>query len=189
MRELILLMKSSGLSLNQIYMLYCIHYKLKPLNINVHTELRVLKNLSLVGDKMVLSPKALEILSQIPVTALTQQKIDITDEYITKYLNLFPKGKLPSGKQARADKKNIKSNFTWFFDNYPNYSWDIVLKATALYVDEYEAKGYLYMRTSQYFISKLAPDRTRESELANYCSSIINNDYEADSNHFTEKVV
>lgn len=101
---------------------------------------------------------------------------------------LFPKGKLPSGKQARADRRNLKANFIWFFKNY-KYDWDIILKATALYVDEYERKNYLYMRTSQYFISKMNPDKSRESELANYCAQIISGDYQDDTNHFSEKVV
>ena len=45
------------------------------------------------------------------------------------------------------------------------------------------------MKTSQYFISKMNPDRTRDSELANYCSSVVNNDYETDDNFFSERVV
>lgn len=161
------------------------------MNINAHTELRKLKGKSLIDDEGKLSPMAIEFLSKMQnrdVLKVAISSTDITDDYIEKYVMLFPKGKLPSGKQARADRRNLKANFIWFFKNY-KYDWDTILKATALYVDEYERKNYLYMRTSQYFISKMNPDKSRESELANYCSQIISGDYQDDTNHFSEKVV
>lgn len=161
------------------------------MNINAHTELRKLKNKDLIDFEGKLSPMAIEYLSKTQVQEVAKTVVsstDITDDYIEKYVMLFPKGKLPSGKQARADRRNLKANFIWFFKNY-KYDWDIILKATALYVDEYERKNYLYMRTSQYFISKMNPDKSRESELANYCAQIISGDYQDDTNHFSEKVV
>ena len=109
-------------------------------------------------------------------------------ENIVKYLTLFPKRKLPSGKLARSDKKNIESNFKWFFKTF-EYNWETVLTATAHYVDEYEKKNYLYMQTSQYFISKTQPDKSKMSELANYCSMILEGTDMNDDNHFKERVV
>lgn len=191
MNFLISLTQETGLSPNELYLLWCIHNKTKPLNINAHTELRKLKSKSLIDDEGKLSPMAIEFLSKMQnqdVPKVAVSSTDITDDYIEKYVMLFPKGKLPSGKQARADRRNLKANFIWFFKNY-KYDWDTILKATALYVDEYERKNYLYMRTSQYFISKMNPDKSRESELANYCSQIISGDYQDDTNHFSEKVV
>lgn len=189
MQELLALMKEYSLTPNQLYLLWCLHKGEAPEVINVHTELRKLKTSDLITEDSKLTPLGLDVASKIPDTNKAARKEQpVTDDYIDRYLNLFPKGKLPSGKQARADKKNIKNNFLWFFKNY-KYKWETVLKATALYVDEYESKNYLYMKTSQYFISKMNPDRTRDSELANYCSMIVNNDYEDSSNFFSEKVV
>ena len=183
------IIQESQLSPNQLYLLWCLSEKEKPVGINVHPELRVLKNNGLVLDTGVITPLGIDIVSKIPSKKVkTKATVLVTEDYVDIYLNLFPKGKLPSGKQARADKKNIKSSFEWFFKTF-DYSWAIVLKATALYVDEYESKNYLYMKTSQYFISKMNPDRTRDSELANYCSSIVNNDYESDTKYFSDKVV
>jgi len=183
------LLKETGLSPNQLYLIWCIGTQTKPLNINVHTEFRVLKNQGIIDENGVLLPEGLDILERIPKSKGTvKPKLELTDELIMAYLEIFPKGKLPSGKQARADKKNIRSNFDWFFKTY-KYDWDTVIKATKLYVDEYETKNFLYMRTSQYFISKSNPDRTRDSELANYCAQIISGDYQDDRNHFSEKVV
>lgn len=156
----------------------------------MYTELRGLQVAGYVSADGRITNKGVEIAEKIPVSKKVPKKTSmiITEDSITQYLDLFPKGKLPSGKLARSDRKNIKSNFEWFFKNY-EYTWDVVIRATALYVDEYEKKNYLYMKTSQYFISKMNPDRTRDSELANYCSSVVNNDYETDENHFSEKVV
>lgn len=183
------LLKETNLSPNQLYLIWCIGTKTKPLNINIYSELRILKNEGHVTENGALTPSGISILEKIPKSkGPASPKVQLTDELIISYLEIFPKGKLPSGKQARADKKNIRSNFEWFFKTY-SYDWETVIKATKLYVDEYETKNFLYMRTSQYFISKSNPDRTRDSELANYCAQIISGDYQADTNHFSEKVV
>jgi hypothetical protein len=62
------------------------------------------------------------------------------------------------------------------------------MKATALYVDEFETKNYLYMKNSQYFIRKQMSDKSWDSELANYCDLIINGTDDT-SSHFSENVV
>ena len=185
------LIQETKLSLNEIYFLWCIHTKTRPVGINVHCEFRKLRNKDLIDNEGKITPNGIEVISKMPVVSTPGEapKVeDVTDAYIEKYVMLFPKGKLPSGKQARADRRNLKANFLWFFKNY-SYTWDVILKATAMYVDEYERKNYLYMRNSQYFISKMSPDKTRESELANYCSQIVSGDYQDDTNHFSEKVV
>jgi hypothetical protein len=183
------LLQESSLTPNQLYLIWCIGTNTKPININIHSELRILKTLDFIDADGGLTSTGLDILEQIPKSKLNKKtKVELTDELIMSYLEIFPRGKLPSGKQARADKKNIRSNFDWFFKTY-SYDWDTVIKATKLYVDEYETKNFLYMRTSQYFISKMNPDRSRESELANYCAQIISGDYQDDTNHFSEKVV
>jgi len=175
-----------------MYLLWCIHNKVKPLNINSHTELRKLKGRGLMSSSGKITPLGLEALSSLNVSPASVpsavKESDITDEFITKYVELFPRIKLPSGKPARADRRNLKANFIWFFKTY-NYTWETVLKATAYYVDEYESKNFMYMRNSQYFISKMSPDKSRDSELANYCSLIVSGDYEDSSNPFSEKVV
>jgi hypothetical protein len=126
---------------------------------------------------------------KVKIASSTQVLGEAYVDNIQKYLELFPKGRLPSGKAARSDKKNIESNFKWFFQNY-EYDWNTVLQATARYVDEFEKKNFLYMRNSQYFISKMSPDRTRESELANYCSAIKSGDTDdTPSDHFKDHVV
>lgn len=144
-----------------------------------------------------LTPQALNLIQDIDKYFKVSKKKTsaniMGDDFSTRieeYLDIFPKFKLPSGKYARSDKKNLENNFRWFFENH-SYDWDTVINATKMYVDEYERQGYKYMRTSQYFIRKLNPaEKTFESELANYCEVYMNgsDDYNYDS-HFKEKVV
>jgi hypothetical protein len=165
------------------------------LNINLHQELRTLENQEwLTADKK-LTPKAHSLLQQVESYFRVQKKKTTNQvlgkdygDNIDKYLLLFPKMKLPSGKAARSDKRNCETAFKWFFENH-KYSWEIILKASALYVDDYEKRNYMYMQTSQYFIRKQLADKTWGSELANWCSVIENGDMPESINHFTEKVV
>jgi hypothetical protein len=107
---------------------------------------------------------------------------------IKVFVELFPNRKLPSGKYARTTVKNLESSFKWFFENY-NYSWDTILKATDKYVDEFSVRSYNYMRTSQYFIRKQNIDKSFESELANYCEIVENQEDDANDSYFKERVV
>jgi len=120
----------------------------------MYTELRGLKVAGYVSADGKMTDKGIETAQKLPVSKKTVRKssVTITDDYITQYLDLFPKGKLPSGKLARSDRKNIKTNFEWFFKTY-DYSWDVVIRATALYVDEYEKKNYMYMKTSNLLLN------------------------------------
>lgn len=106
---------------------------------------------------------------------------------VQQYRELFPKMKLPSGKPARVNEKTLVDCFRWFFDNY-NYTWQDILTATRKYLNEYEDNSYMYMKTSQYFIVKTAPNKQKTSELADYCD-MIKEGTDDDTNHFKEKVV
>lgn len=107
---------------------------------------------------------------------------------ISTYIETFPTQKLPSGKYARGDKKNIETNFMWFFQVY-SYDWDTILRATSLYVNEYHAKNYLYMRTAAYFIKKQDNSQSIQSDLANYCDIILSKeDYLPERQHKTRVV-
>ena len=61
--------------------------------------------------------------------------------------------------------------------------------ATRRYVNEYAQKDYLYMQTSQYFISKANQSKVKQSQLADYCDMIREGVEEEDNNHFSENVV
>lgn len=188
---------------NELFAMLCFKEKIMidHAKINLYFEMRRLKLEGYViydekEEKIVITEKGeallteMEMLYSKTVESVSKQVIGNNyEEKITSYNMLFPRGKLPSGKQARVNTKNLEASFKWFFKTF-DYSWEIVLKATELYVNEYRLRNYLYMRTSQYFIRKTLPDRTSESELANYCEMIVTGNYEdPGSEHFSERVV
>jgi hypothetical protein len=186
-----------GLTPNSYYALHCIKMSIVcDQTVNVNLEVTRLEASGWLEDGH-LTTKSLKLHQEIESYFKSSKKKTsagiMGDDFSTRieeYLEIFPKFKLPSGKYARSDKKNLENNFRWFFENH-SYDWDTVISATKMYIDEFERQGYKYMRTSQYFIRKLNPaEKTFESELANYCEVYLNgsDDYGYDS-HFKEKVV
>jgi len=146
------------------------------------------------GDMSEDSPE-FQILKSIDELFATKKKLKLDvlmgEDYSKQFddfLNLFPTVKLPNGKYARSNKKNIETNFRWFFENY-NYSWAVIQDATFMYVSEYKAKNYLYMRTALYFIRKDDGTRTVHSDLADYCDKIVNNESYTREKYFKTKIL
>ena len=189
MHKLFLLFELNKITPNMFYTLLCIESEKRPSVMNLHAELRLLQNANLNISANKLTLKAQDILKEgKELLGISNTVEQLAADTIDQYINLFPAKKLPSGKLARSTRKNIEQAFKWFLKTY-DYSWDVILKATAYYVDSYEKNNYLYMRNSQYFISKVNPDKTRESELANYCEIIQNGIDEESDSFFKERVV
>ena len=109
------------------------------------------------------------------------------NDMIHTYREIFPAKKLPSGNPARNNVKALGENFRWFFETY-DHTWDDIIKATRMYVNEYRDADYLYMQTSQYFISKQDKHRVKHSRLADYCDMIVDG-VSTEDEHFKENVV
>jgi hypothetical protein len=107
---------------------------------------------------------------------------------VDAYRQLFPAIKLPTGVYARSAMKNLEPAMIWFFENF-NYTWDTVLKATKLYLNEKEMSRYQFCKNSQYFIRKENGTKQWISELANYCENILNGADENEKNFFETRVV
>jgi hypothetical protein len=196
MDEIFNLLIKNNLSPNQLYILYCIKHKIKTNDfVNNALEVKRLQSSSWLGADLTLEGKSIILLQELDGYFKTSKKKTSTSvmgenfmENIETYLDIFPKFKLPSGKYARSDKKNLENNFKWFFESH-SYSWETILDATRKYVDEYEVNGFKYMRTSQYFIRKQGSDKTYDSELANYCDMLLNGGEDPTQTHFKERVV
>jgi hypothetical protein len=196
MDEIFNLLIKNNLSPNQLYILYCIKHKIKTNDfVNDALEVKRLQSSSWLGADLTLEGKSIILLQELDGYFKTSKKKTSTSvmgenfmENIETYLDIFPKFKLPSGKYARSDKKNLENNFKWFFESH-SYSWETILDATRKYVDEYEVNGFKYMRTSQYFIRKQGSDKTYDSELANYCDMLLNGGEDPTQTHFKERVV
>lgn len=197
--EIFDVISQKGLSPNQYYLLCCMRDSIQPTHINLHLEIRQLKHdgwITEVGErKFRLAPEAISLIDRNERFFKIQKKKTssqlMTRDYkekLEQYREIFPNIKLPSGKAARCAVSNLENAFRWFFENH-DYEWDTIMKATAVYVNEYEVKGWKFMRTSQYFVRKQEPDRTFASDLANYCAIVESGGDVDDKPSFSTKVV
>ena len=164
----------SKLQTNHIQLLYTAGLMNKQFSINEQGE-KIIKSI----DKLFISNK------NIKIEDLMGQDVEI---HLDSYIKTFPTAKLPNGKYARGNKKNILTNFKWFFQNY-DYDWPTILQATDQYVNEYRVNNYMYMRTALYFIRKDDGTRTVHSDLADYCEKIVNNDNFTEDKTFKTKIL
>jgi len=195
MKEIFDRLITEGLSPNSFYILYCIHNKVTPNKlVSSSLEITKLKAGGYLNENLELTNNSLNFIQEIESYFKKSKKktssILMGDEFLSKiavYNEIFPNRKLSSGKYARVNIKTLENSFRWFFENY-SYSWDVILKATEKYVDEYSIRRYEYMRTSQYFVRKQNTDKTWDSELATYCD-LVENGYDEETNYFKETVV
>jgi hypothetical protein len=180
---------------NAFHVLWCIANSRKPSLANPWPELRLLKLSELVDVNYVITDKGKEVLtegqnilfSDSAPKSKAKVVVDNLEENAVKYSEIFPAGKLPSGKAARVNKKVLIDAFTWFFKNY-SYDWSTILQATVYYVETYQKTDFKFMKNSQYFIRKQNIDKSWDSELADYCE-IIKQGAQEDTRHFSENVV
>lgn len=179
---------------NQFLILYGIKKSLSlPLPDN-KSDVQQLKSLGFIEQDGSLSIYANKVIARFEnyfIKAKKRTSIQLMGKEflkrINEYRDIFPAGKLPSGKPARVNVKTLENSFRWFFENY-DFSWDEVIDATSMYVNSYRDNDYMYMKTSQYFISKQDKSKVRTSDLADYCD-MVRDGVEPEDTHFKEKVV
>lgn len=191
-------MSKNDLSPNQYYILCCIRDGVSCLVVNSQLELRILKSKDWITQAEVkknvheykLTPKAYTLIDQLETLFRINKKKtnkqllgDSFKNNIVSYREMFPNQKLPSGKAARSAVGNLEKAFRWFFENF-DYSWEVILQATAVYINEHQKNNYLYMRTSQYFIRK-----DNLSDLADICDNILSGGYQEEKKLYSVKVV
>jgi hypothetical protein len=195
MEEVFNKLKINNISPNAFYVLYMISMSTKPASfVNSSLEIARLQADNWLTENLKLTDKSVIFIQEIDSFFKKSKKKTSSalmgDEFLSKiavYNEIFPNRKLSSGKYARVNVKTLENSFRWFFENY-SYSWEVILKATEKYVDEYSIRRYEYMRTSQYFVRKQNTDKTWDSELATYCD-LVENGYDEETNYFKETVV
>ena len=164
---------------NQIYFLDCCREKIQPSNdlINQTAEKHVAEIKGLITEKGVLTHKALNILDEFETLLVKTKKVVATDvlgddfqKNIDEYKQYFPK-KLSTGP-GRQSARELKQKFVWFFKNYPEYNWEIVLEAANYYSYECSQKNNQYMTNSSNFIKKDTMSKESISKLADYCEIV-----------------
>jgi hypothetical protein len=194
MTEIFTKLIQHGLTPNSYYVLHCIKEKIVVASfINKALECKKLQMDHWLDESLQITDKSLIFMTEIDGYFKKSKKKTNTDllgtnflDNIKEYNETFPNKKLPSGKYARSNVKNLENAFRWFFENY-TYSWDTILEATDKYVREYAAHGYQYIRTSQYFVRKQSTDKTWDSDLATYCELILSGET-SKTDYFKQKV-
>lgn len=195
MGEIFYILSVNNIAPNTFYVLYCISKSLKPDSfVQSSVEVTRLQSDNWLTEDLKLTEKSVIFIQEIDSYFKKSKKKTSSNlmgdsflDWIKMYNEIFPNRKLSSGKYARVNVKTLENSFRWFFENY-SYSWEVVIKATEKYVDEYSIRRYEYMRTSQYFIRKQNTDKTWDSELATYCD-LVENGYDEEANYFKETVV
>lgn len=162
---------------NGLYILICLQKGMAPKLVNIPQETSLLEAAGYLHNNA-LTDSALEIIAKAAYLSRTSKtKIHLKDEDLQKmelYRLQFPPGKLPSGSSSRTSISELRPRFEWFFAKFPQYfNWDLVLRATALYIDEYEPRQYEFMRNSENFIYKQDLNKIMKSLLADYCQHVI----------------
>ena len=201
MLELLQKIIKKNITPNQLLLLYALDDSLSFPQINPHLEIKGLKREGYVvmnedtesGCEITESGRKIMIdFNNYFTKAKKRTSIYIMGKNYAKkieeYRELFPAKKLPSGKPARQNIKALTNNFRWFFETY-EYTWDEIMTATKRYLNEYEVNDYLYMQTSQYFISKEDRSKIKQSQLADYCDMIREGVEEDNNSPFKERVV
>jgi hypothetical protein len=168
----------------------------KDINVSLELSALIYNEYIIVtkDDKLIITDKGKKLIKSVEVLFIKLVKngavASMGDDYeakISEYNTTFPSIKLPTGKYARTNVKNLKHAFKWFFDNF-DFTWDVILEATERYVDEFERNSYKFMRTSQYFVRKQDSDKTYSSDLANYCEIILSGEQEIETTFITKVV-
>lgn len=172
MEKLIQLCQMHQLSYNQLMLLQLILMKVRAGNLlpNQNVEAVHLIKKGYLDTEYHLTTKGRSLLKEanrLFKTSAKDRKLIEDPEFlenVRKFRELFPNCKAGGNKPARSNIETLKQKFIEFFDQYPDYQekWDLILLATARYVESWEDRGYDYMTTSKYFILK---NKNKESEL------------------------
>jgi len=196
MWELFQIMLKNNLTPNQVLLLFGIKQgvSLPQITIDDKLALEKLGFLILDNGKYTMSAEAKSLIVHLDnYFTKAKKKTDaqlMGQDFVDKiniYREVFPNIKLPSGKPARVNVKMLSESFRWLFETY-DYTWEQIIKATKMYVNEYRDAQYMYMQTSQYFICKQDKHKVKSSTLADYCD-MIKDGVETESKHFKENVI
>jgi hypothetical protein len=118
-------------------------------------DLQDLKNKGYLSQHAQITNKFTTTFNTLTSLFLETPKADSqTDNFVETYRGIFPAGNNSSGFPYKGDKQGCTKKMRKFLREYPEYTKDIILKATRDYVTDHFFKGYAYMQTAAYFIEK-----------------------------------
>jgi hypothetical protein len=182
MKDLFQLLKKHNLTPNGYYLLYCLDGTEKiELAIADKTELHRLQLMNYVDSQGNITSEAKMILIQVALLYTkrskdTDKELDPDEEFkanVKEYINLFPSG-VTSGKALRGSVSTILPRLRWFFNSYPEYTWENVYMATKKYIESLD--NMTYCKTAAYFVKKDDKTKNTISLLADWCAAIIDDE-------------
>jgi hypothetical protein len=111
------------------------------------------------------------LLSKLKITdngiiLINENQSDFND-FVNEWYNLWPTGIKSGGYYIKTSKLACSKNLKKFFKEHPEYTQEIVLKATKKYLEDMERQSYKYIKLAPYFIYKDSIS-TLESCCMNY---------------------
>lgn len=183
MEKLLQLCQKHQITLNQIMLLQHIKQKIRAGNVvpAQNTEALTLIKKGYLSTDYQLLPQAVKILTEankLFKRAAKDKSYYNNDEFnknVEAFRHIFPPVRAGGNQVARASFATIKDKLIEFFDRHPEWEgkWDVILEATAKYVQSFEETGFSRMTTSKYFILK-----DNDSQLANECEKLLSDDYQ-----------
>lgn len=167
----------TGLSPNELYVLECIYSgNVKDVAMffgkeEFHRTLNTLENKGYLERTSE---------SKVTLTSKTLKRYGTSEEdiFIRKYRQLFKDTGVLGGM---GDKIGCAKKMKDFMKKYPEYTHDIILDATKMYLErESRNNNYKYMQKAHYFIEK-----DKVSNLATFCEIVFEGHSEEDN--FTTK--
>lgn len=153
-----------------------------PPLINTEVELQFCKDKNLITWENKLTDQAEAILTDCE-GLFKKSKVKPTSaalgenykEKVKAYRELFPTGQHPTlGYTFRSSVEDLTPRFAWFFNHYPEFSWELVLKATDIFIQKAHQNGYRGLGKANYFIQKTDKStNTITSPLADMCQDVL----------------
>lgn len=117
-----------------------------------------------------LTEKSEKYLNEVFKKIMIRKSITEKDvqELSEKYRELFPVKIMTANMPVRGNLNNIIRKMIKFKSDYPKYTDEVILAATAKYIEDKRKEGYAFMTSSEYMILK-----NNTSLLATLCDSYL----------------
>lgn len=99
----------------------------------------------------------------------SESEISEFNTFIDRFLELWPKRtRNKAGEYLLSNKTDLEKKLKSFFKKYRSYNYDLVLRATEMYLNKQRENGFEYCNAAHYFVSK-----SSVSKLASECEGIL----------------
>jgi hypothetical protein len=179
----------NDITLNQIYILFLQEQttlEIQKVNLLDLEYLQVNKYIKIINYDtwdFELRTKGADILNKQLMYYDDTKEVITKDNKLTLFIESYRKLFKATGVSGKtADVKTTTKKMEWFLKEYPDYGYDLILKATEKYINQESHQGFKYLQRCDYFISKEDGSKIKVSRLASYCEE-IDEDYEKESDY------